>query len=310
MTFDDFIKEWRSDATWIVAHTSGSTGTPKEIRLEKGFVRQSACRTNSFFNISSESRLHSCVSPDFIGGKMMAVRSEIAGCRLTWETPSNTPLSGVRKDERIDLLAVVPSQMLHIVNNQESMPWIGAVIIGGSPINPALREKIAMSGLNAFETYGMTETASHIALRKVERNEGEFHTLPGISVGVDERGCLEVSFASGEKVVTNDLATVVGSDRFMIDGRYDHVIITGGRKVNPYDVERRIAHVIGAPFVICSLPDEKWGHRVVLKIEGDKDLDNVSLLEKLRMCLNPWELPKEVIWVDNLERTSNGKIRR
>lgn len=310
MTYDGFIEEWRSPAPFIVAHTSGSTGIPKEIRLDKEFVRRSALRTNSFFHIGRESRLHSCVSPDFIGGKMMAVRAEVAGCRLTWETPSNIPLSGTGEGENVDLLAVVPSQMLHIVENAGRLPRIGAVIIGGSAINPLLREKIVKSGVNAYETYGMTETASHVALRKVEADEGAFYTLPGISAGVDERGCLVVSFDSGERIATNDLATVYDGRRFVIDGRYDHVIITGGRKVNPFDVERRIAHVIGLPFVVASQPDEKWGSRVVLKVEGGSGGDDSTLLSRLRECLQPWEAPKEIIRVERLERTSNGKIKR
>lgn len=312
MTFEEFIEEWRGDVPFITAHTSGSTGTPKEIILNKEFVRRSACRTNSFFHIGRDSRLHSCVSPEFIGGKMMAVRAEEASCRLTWETPSNVALSGIRKDDTIDLLAVVPSQMLHIVSNIEEMPHIGAVIIGGSAINPRLREKIAKSGLEAYETYGMTETASHIALRKVEAEEGEFCTLPGISVGVDERGCLAISFDSGERIVTNDLATVYDGRRFIIDGRYDHVIITGGKKVNPFDVERRIGGIIDCPFVISSLPDEKWGSRVVLKLEGlaNEETSDDSLIEKMKRLLHPWEVPKEIIRVEKFTRTSNGKIRR
>lgn len=312
MTFEEFIEEWRGEAAYITAHTSGSTGTPKEIRLNKEFVRQSACRTNSFFHIDGNCRLHSCVSPDFIGGKMMAVRAEEAGCRLTWETPSNVPLSGIGEDETIDLLAVVPSQMLHIVENISALPHIGAIIIGGSSINPVLREKIAISGVNAYETYGMTETASHIALRRVEASEGEFHTLPGISVGVDERGCLEISFDSGERVVTNDLATVDNERGFFIDGRYDHVIITGGRKVNPFDVERRIAREIDCAFVISSMPDEKWGNKIVLKMEGDSAGEEADrcLIEKMKTLLHPWEVPKEIIRIDKFERTSNGKIKR
>lgn len=312
MTFEEFIEEWRGEAPYITAHTSGSTGTPKEIRLKKEFVRRSACRTNSFFHIDGNCRLHSCVSPDFIGGKMMAVRAHEAGCRLTWETPSNVPLSGIGKDETIDLLAVVPSQMLHIVENIGSLPHIGAVIIGGSAINPLLREKIAMSGMNAYETYGMTETASHIALRKVEADESMFHTLPGISVSVDETGCLAISFDSGETFTTNDLATVYDGEGFVIDGRSDHVIITGGRKVNPFDVERRIAREIDCPFVISSMPDEKWGSKIVLKIEGNSEGEAADrrLIEKMRTLLHSWEVPKEIIRVAKLERTSNGKIKR
>lgn len=303
------MEEWRGEGDSIVAHTSGSTGSPKEIHLRKDFVRDSALRTNSFFGITSGSHLHSCVAPDFIGGKMMAVRSEVAGCRFTWETPSNTPLKEMARDEKIHLLAVVPSQMLHILDNLRDMPEIDAVIIGGSAIHPSLLRRIAASGLNAYETYGMTETASHIALRKIDGASGRFTTLPGISVELDGRGCLVILFHSGEKVVTNDLARIHGDNEFEILGRFDHIIITGGKKVNPLEVELKISHLINAPFIITSQPDEKWGSRIVLKIEGEaKPTDELEA--ELRKSLQGWEMPKAIKFVASLPRTSNGKILR
>lgn len=314
MTFEEFIEEWRSDNDHITAHTSGSTGNPKTITLDKEFVRRSALRTNSFFRITSASRLHSCVAPDFIGGKMMAVRALEAGCRLTWETPSNRPLADAGAAGRIDLLAVVPSQTLHILDNMEKLPEIRAMLVGGSAIDPSLRRRIAGSGINAYESYGMTETASHIALRRIEAEEGWFETLGGIMVATDTRGCLEIWFPSGERFVTNDLAATDGNSRFRICGRYDHIIITGGKKVNPFEVERKIAGMIDAPFVVTSEPDVKWGRRIVLRIEraaGSTPDELPELLSKgLREALLPWEMPKEIEIVNKLERTPNGKLKR
>ncbi len=327
MTFDDFIDEWRGESEYITVNTSGSTGKPKTIKLKKEFVCAGARRTNFFFHISDKSRLHSCVAADFIGGKMMAVRSELAGCRFTWETPSNTPLSGLGSNEVIDLLAVVPSQMLHIVTHLSEMPKIGAVIVGGSAIHPSLKEKIVASGLNAYETYGMTETASHIALRKIDGESTLFYPLPGITVSLDERGCLVITYNTGERIVTNDIATVAGDGGFKIMGRHDNVIITGGKKVNPEDIERRIAVVVNrllpfgsGDFLITSRPDEKWGERVVLLIErahnpSENSLELESRLtgelrNDLREVLLPFEMPKEIEWVDKLARTPNGKILR
>lgn len=309
MTFDEFINEWRSEASDIEAWTSGSTGEPKLIRLSKPFVRRSAERTNSFFSINSGSRLHSCVAADFIGGKMMAVRSDIVGCRFTYEVPSNKPLGGIGKGEAIDLLAVVPSQMLHILYHLEDLPDLKGIIIGGSAIDERLRERIVSSGLNAFETYGMTETASHIALRCVGEDDW-FHTLNGIDVSLDERGCLVIGFDSGERVVTNDLATLQDSCSFKINGRIDHVIITGGKKLNPVEVEKQLSALIEAPFIITSVPDEKWGRRVVLRIEGDLTIQEEELKRRMKCILPSWKVPKEIECVEHLERTKNGKLFR
>lgn len=311
MTYPEFLDEWRNADEEIVAHTSGSTGAPKEIRLKKSFVAQSAWRTIHFFALNGKSRLHSCVAPDFIGGKMMGVRAELIGGNLTWELPSNRPLRYVRPDATIDLLAVVPSQMVDIVERVASLPEIKAVIVGGSAINPTLRRKIAESGLNAYETYGMTETASHIALRKIEAEPGPFCALPGIWVGTDSRGCLAINFDSGERFVTNDLATTYGQDKFMIDGRIDHVIITGGKKVNPLEVEMAIAPYVDTPFVVTSVADEKWGRKIVLKIEGIKDeRRELRLVEGIETIAEKWKRPKEIVWLDELPRTKNGKIMR
>ncbi len=328
MTFEEFLAEWRGESPVITVRTSGSTGTPKTITLDKEFVRDSGRRTNSFFNITSGSRLHSCVGAQFIGGKMMAVRSGLAGCRFTWEMPSNTPLSGVSHDEVIDLLAVVPSQMLHILAHLEEMPTINAIIIGGSAIHPQLRERIIASGLNAYETYGMTETASHIALRKIKEGEEWFMPLDGIKVSLDGRDCLVICFDRGERIITNDLAIINGDGGFKILGRYDNVIVTGGKKVNPEDVERRIASLMEGSFIITSRPDEKWGERIILKIEktvngenvkerreiGDTGKDKLDckaeLLKLLKTVLEPHEVPKEIEWVERLERTPNGKLKR
>lgn len=309
MTFEEFLEEWRNGSDTIAACTSGSTGSPKTIELAKKFVVESAIRTNRFFSIDSHCWLHSCVAPDFIGGKMMAVRADIAGCRLTYETPSNRPLSAVGRSGRIDLLAVVPSQMIHILENLDSLPDIGNVIIGGSHIDGRLRDMIAASGINAYETYGMTETASHVALRKVSEKIVPFNLLDGISVALDSRGCLEISFDSGEHVVTNDIASIVNERSFLIEGRWDDVIITGGKKLNPVEIERRISDLISGPFIITSVPDMKWGNRMVLKIEGD-GFATENLEKEMRKRLQSWQIPKEVIFVKSLDRTANGKLKR
>lgn len=311
MTYEEFFNEWRGDSPFIIAHTSGSTGKPKEIRLDKNFVGESASRTNSFFNITTSSRLHSCVSPDFIGGKMMAVRAELAACTLTYETPSNNCLAGIGSREVIDLLAVVPSQMLHIVEHLDSMPQLNNIIVGGSAIHDSLRSKIIASGLNAYETYGMTETSSHIALRKIDGKEEWFTLFPGISVSLDERGCLEIKFSDNTVVVTNDLAELADAQHFKINGRADHVIVTGGKKVNPAEVESILSRVIDMPFVVGSTPDEKWGERVVLKIEGQKNqVLEESVKSYFEKKLTPWQRPKKIEWVERLPRTANGKLKR
>ena len=166
MTYEDFAQEWDS-RDMITCRTSGSTGAPKEILLPKQEMVNSALRTIDFFGLTGDSLLYSCIAPDFIGGKMMLVRQRAAGCRFLWETPSNRPLDGY-SGEPISLLSVVPSQVIYILDNIKDMPVIDAMLVGGSSIPESLRHRIEKSGLNAYESYGMTETASHIALRRIK----------------------------------------------------------------------------------------------------------------------------------------------
>lgn len=314
MTFEEFISEWNDEKDFIKVYTSGSTGIPKEIKLYKNFVRSSAERTNSFFGLSKTSRFHSCVSPDYIGGKMMAVRASILDGKLTWETPSNIILSELGTDENIDLLAVVPSQMISLVEkleNKESFPKIKNIIIGGSPIHPDLRKKIEESGLNAYESYGMTETASHIALRKVSQEEIPFKVFSGIKVSLNEQGCLNIKFPDGEEIRTKDLAELISEDEFFIKGRVDDVIISGGKKIHPLELEKKLSHIISGNYFFEGIPDVKWGEKLVLIIEGkESDFNQTDLRKRMETILEKWQLPKKILFRDKLARTPNGKIIR
>lgn len=311
MTFDEFREEWYDNNKEITVNTSGSTGNPKKIGLSKDFMKESARRTNQFFGIKKNSRLHSCVSADYIGGKMMFVRAEEAMALLTWETPSNRPLQQLGPKDKIDLLAVVPSQMQAILKNHETLPQIKNIIIGGSAIHKDLKNKIAASDLNAYETYGMTETASHIALRKISQLEEPFKVLPGIKVEIDTENCLKIRFRNGIELQTKDLAEIISDEEFYIKGRKDNVIISGGKKINPFDLEEKIGQIIESSFYMVGVPDEKWGEKLVLMIEDPYlSLEEDVIKGKLKAVLENWQIPKEIYCVANFQRTPNGKIIR
>lgn len=329
MTYPEFIALWRDESPLCPVHTSGSTGRPKQIMLPKSMMRLSALRTVAFFGLSAPDRIHSCISPDFIGGKMMAVRSEVCGLRLTWETPSNHPeIHCANPDDAPALVAVVPSQMLHVLERPDLLLMDSTIwLIGGAPIDADLRRRIAASPLKAWESYGMTETASHIALRRVDYPPQPFHPLPGIEVATDERGCLTINQPLGttlpdgsqatERIVTNDIVDLHPDGSFTLRGRADNVIITGGRKVHPEELESRLLPLL-APLgitavMISSLPDPKWGAAVRLIIEwpdcaGDPPMERVQ--EICRAALRPHEVPKSYRAIPELPRTPNGKLRR
>ncbi len=311
MTFEEFYKEWTNDKSWIVAHTSGSTGDPKEIKLPKRLMLESALRTNSFFNIDTGSRLHSPLSADYIAGKMMLIRALAANAGFSYEEPSNDILHSASSDETIDLLAVVPSQLEGLCRNKNPLPMITHIIVGGSALDPRLAKETCarLAGTKIYETYGMTETASHIALRQLGKEW--FHTLEGIEVKADDRECLVIHDGNRE-IITNDLCHINSASEFIITGRYDNVIITGGLKVNPEEVERLLrSRWKHDAFMLTSRPDPKWTSRLVLLYEQGKvnaDAEDISTL--LHDRLPAYKCPKEIIAVNNLPRTTTGKLKR
>lgn len=313
MTIDEFIAEWHNDLPYIVARTSGSTGAPKTIRLDKGLVEESARRTIDYFGLGKGARLHLCLSPDYIAGKMMIVRSLLADATLTSEAPSNQ-LTLAHDASPVDLLAVVPSQLAGLLDKPEVFDRIRAIIVGGSPLSPELVEKCSQLPTRIVETYGMTETASHIALRQV--GEEYFTPLSGVMVTADDRGALVIDLGKHGTLTTNDAAEILPDGRFKILGRLDDAIITGALKVHPAELERRIAGSVaqyfpGRQYAVIGIPDSKWGQAVTLCIE-DKERRQAAkdLLDNLQSYLAPHELPRSVRFFEKFPLTESGKIRR
>lgn len=311
MTVEDFIAEWQSPVSYFIAHTSGSTGEPKEIKIDKKFAEASAKRTNRFFGITSDSHLHLCLSPDYIAGKMMIIRALTVGAGFSYEEPSNKPLQGVNR--HIKLLAVVPSQVEYLLSCKELLMQVDNLLVGGSSIPFSLRRKIAYSGVKAYESYGMTETASHIALRKiVEDATMPFESFPDIAVSLGSHDNLIIDMPD-KQIVTRDVAKVIDSRHFFILGRMDNAIISGGIKIHPEEIERIIErYLLGNTYFITSLPDDKWGERVVLCIEGDawQDDELMRLKSDLSVALPPTQRPKVIRFIPVFKRTSTGKLIR
>lgn len=338
MTVDDFISEWHNEASFVTAVTSGSTGTPRQIRLDKEFMRASARRTNAFFSINSEARLHLPLSADYIAGKMMIIRALEANATLTCEPPSNTP--SLAPQGYIDLLAVVPSQMEYLLAKENTS--VHNYLIGGSAISPALRHQIAASGIAAWESYGMTETASHIAIRPVAATPEPFATLSGIYCSLGEDNNLIITMPRNTRndatitITTRDVAHLIDPEHFLILGRLDNAIITGGIKVHPEQVEAKLA-ALHWPFryYIGGVPDHKWTHKVVLYIDTSSipaavpnpafatapdavspfvtnaDLySDRNLFEAMRTVLRGAELPRSIIRMRTFRYTATGKLLR
>lgn len=308
MTLNEFRAEWSAPGDHITAHTSGSTGKPKEIFLFKSDMIVSARATNTFFDLDNSSVFICPLSPDYIAGKMMAVRAWQAGTDPVFVTPSNTPeLYG-----HASLLAVVPSQMPHVLAlTGKGILTVENLLIGGAALSEQLKADILRAGINAFESYGMTETCSHVALRRV--GDTTFHAMPGIRFEVDNRNCLCISHdgMSFGRLQTNDIVDLLSPDQFVWRGRFDNVINTGGIKVFPEELEAEISRFVSPPFpfYISSVPSEKWGNEIAVVAACSQGQLN-KLKENLSQVMDHRRLPKHFFCVDALPQASNGKVKR
>ncbi len=310
-----FLKEWHSPSRTIAVHTSGSTGRPKEIRAEKSRMLASARTTCDFLGLQPGDTALLCLPLDYIAGKMMVVRSVERGLDLLSVPPDQHPLSHVEDDGRvISLTAMVPSQVYCTLERpleRERMMAVRNIIIGGGAVSGELCEALSEFPNAVWSTYGMTETLSHIALRRLSGPErSEWYTpFEGVEVSTAEDGCLVIDAPAVHDGVlkTNDMA-VIHEDgrRFRILGRKDNVICSGGIKLQTESIEERLARWLKVPFCITKLPDAKFGEAAVLLVEKGADAPIEEAVSSLESCSRP----KKVIFVEKIPFTPNGKTDR
>ena len=304
----NFIMDWMDSHDYINVKTSGSTGDPKIIQISKQAMVNSAIRTGDFFDVQiGDTALH-CLPADFIAGKMMLVRAMILGLSLELVEPSASPMKKLYRS--YDFAAMTPMQAL---NSLDQVNQIKTLIIGGAPIHPELNKKIVEKHSHCFETYGMTETITHIAASKLAVPKKPFKALDGIHLKVDEEGCLIVDAPdiTDKLIYTNDMVEMHDEKSFTYLGRRDNVINTGGVKIFPEVVERKLANHIGLPFFVHGLPDETLGEKLVLIVEGDESqLSEVQGQQSSCGDLEKFEVPKEIIFVQEIKRNNGKYLRR
>lgn len=307
-SLDDFLKEWRSEDEYIIAHTSGSTGTPKKIMLLKADMRVSARATNAFFGIKSGDVIASPLSVDYIAGKMMVVRAEESGAKLI-QLPVGNNVELPENDIVFSLVPIVPTQIASLISHSEYAARIRNLLIGGAAPSVEQCKKLVDAGYNTFISYGMTETCSHVALARADAPERLFQAMPGVSFEVDNEGRLIISAPkySFIRLHTNDVVDLISPQTFKYLGRADNIINSGGLKLIPEELERMYAPFIDKPFYVVGRTHPELGKAVCLVVEDGEAAD---LMQILRENLPHRVCPKIVECVSKLPRTSNGKIIR
>lgn len=317
-----FIHDWLSGVENFKMLTSGSTGPPKTITVTRAQMRASALRTSAKLSLLKNTKALVCIDTKYIGGKMMLVRCFTSGMHITAVDPVANPFVNIPVDNCVQFTAVVPYQITEVLESKHPhlLNNFDRVIIGGASLGARNQEQLQRFQCACYETYGMTETVSHVALRLIntELKQPYFETLPGVLINVDERDCLIIhADYLGKPVITNDVIKLVDKNKFIWLGRWDTVINSGGVKVIPESVERTVQKIfinagISNRFFIAGLPDERLGNKIVLILEGVQ-FSSEKLqrsFDVLKSSIPAFEVPKAVYHVPTFVMTQNQKIDR
>lgn len=312
-----FLYAWFSEGETMKVQTSGSTGAPKVMEVSKRSMMNSACRTCRFLELQEGDSLLLSMNLKYIGAQMMIVRALVGGLRVLLQEPCAHPLAAVR--EQIDFLSMVPMQLASSLQREAERNILQAakvVIVGGGAVDSLLEEQLQALPCRIYSTYGMTETLSHIAMRPLngpERSD-RYYPLPGVTLSLSVRDTLviEVPDVCAGQLETNDCVTLYPDGSFVVKGRVDNVINSGGVKIQIEEDERLLQGVLSFPFAITSVPDSFYGERAVLLAEhpefSAKETDEYFVL--LKQTLPRYHAPRDIIFVRSLPRTENGKIDR
>lgn len=335
MTYQEFISEWNNNAQTIHVQTSGSTGAPKKLNVRKDRMIESAKMTCDFLALQPGDTALLCMNLDYIGAKMMVVRSLVRQLRLIQVVPSGHPL--VTVDVPITFAAMVPLQVynsLQVPEEREKLRQIKHLIIGGGAIDDVLAAQLHDFPHAVWSTYGMTETLSHIALRRVNGCESSswYTPLQGIKVSTNADDCLMIDapMLCDSPIVTNDMAEIRSTSTsegqnalaFRIIGRRDNVINSGGVKIQMEELERLIRPFLTMPYMVTKCKSEKFGEIVVLMVEKEGDDEGATVEEKSELPIlraihkllhralpRYWE-PRLYLSVDRIPMTETGKPNR
>ncbi len=313
-----FLTEWSSGKTHFSIETSGSTGTPKTILLNRKLMVASAEASIEAFQIKEISSVWLALSPFHIGGMMVLVRAILAKQNIVLSEPGNQLSAAIQKNlPQVGFTSLVPSQMFHLLEDEKSRKYLNqmnGLLLGGGPVNSGLLNNILNHlKVPVYQTFGMTETISHFAYRSLNEQEALSHPyrgLPGFKFSISSLGTLQVNGAVTDHnwLDTNDIVELESETSFRWLGRKDHVIISGGKKVHPEQLEQRLkSQLPNHNFFFVGLPHPSWGQSLTLFVEGAEQIELINLV---RNYFAGHEKPKQIIFLPSFVYTQTGKINQ
>lgn len=307
----EFLLDWLNDKKYVTVQTSGSTGDPKPVKISKTHMINSALATAKHFEIYENTTALLCLPAHYIAGKMMLVRAMALGWHMDMARPTSNPLDTIYRT--YDFCAMTPFQL---DNSLSRLHLISTLIVGGGAISPSLQSRVQDLKTSIYETYGMTETVTHIATRRVndtkeKSNLVPFKVLDNVQIETDDRGCLVIKapLVSSDPVITNDLVEIITYKKFVWLGRADNVINSGGVKLYPEQIEAKLASFMHVPYFIIGVPDEQLGEKLVLFVEQENTF-LLDLTSQEMEAFGSFEFPKTIVCIPTFQRTKTGKIQR
>ncbi len=312
------VMDLTSGRVSLRARTSGTTGPPKQFKIPRRDLVNSARLTADAFNLLEGDRVLLCLPCEFIAGKMMFVRAMALGLDLHMIDPRGSILDNLKVNDRFRFTPMVPLQLHRAIQEDRSRVerQFETILLGGGPVSEALSEDIQGLSTHVFQSYGSTETVTHVAMRKLNGADRSDHytALGQVHFGRDPRGCLVVftPHLSEKQHVTNDLVELQDETHFTWLGRFDNVILSGGKKIFPEQLEAKTAGLLPFPHYFSAVSDPVLGQAVMLVLATDRPQDEVlpEVMEKLMRTLDPHEWPRRVQALDHIEMTNTGKIIR
>lgn len=308
---ENIIRQWHSGQTEYPVSSSGTTGEPGTFLLKRNLIELSCRITGEALSITPEDRIHCCLPLTKVGGLMQLFRSEVWGVPIDVAEPTANPL--LNYSGTATIISLTPMQLSHIwadENSCKSLLKFRIVLLGGAGIPASLEKEIAaLEKPSFYHTYGMTETYSHVALRKI--GEPGFRFILPTKASLEENGCLRISNAITENRVlqTTDVAIFAKDCSFTILGRADNVINSGGIKIAAEAVESVIQAYSGVTegtFFCAGLPDDVLGEKLVLVV-----LQGIAAPDLQKIPFEPSYLrPKAIITAEKFLYTETDKIRR
>ncbi len=315
----NFISNWISGRKTFQTSTSGSTGKPKPITLDRKLMEISALNTINSLGIPSKGNAFLCIPPKFIGGMMLISRALINEMNLYAYRPTGNPLNQEIPDISFHLASMVPMQLYEVLHNKLCKPKLNqfeTLLLGGGAISWDVGKSLEKVTTNVYQTYGMTETISHVAVKKLNHGPTSHYVAIGdnnFSTDSSNRLIIQGAVTKQKPLLTNDVVELIDETKFRWVGRYDNIINSGGIKIHPEELESSIVEIfknaqIQNAFFVAGIEDSKFGSKLILLIEGKTDTEELKNL--LKKHLPKYNIPKEIIQLDSFAYTETGKVNR